>query len=403
MNTTSIPEPEQQTPPQKWKRSIMAAGAALALVIVGGFGGVAVGTALADGSVPTDNSIPADDSTQQPTEDAFPWSQLPDQYEQQMPNAEDSADSTDIDASPASDSEAAGIAMIETVLGYQGSEAAGTGIVLSSDGLMLTNNHVIQGSTEISVRTADGETYSATVVGTDATADIAVLQLENASNLTTATIDDDDDLAVGDEIAAVGNTLGGGELLTSSGVVTNLDASVTTMSQSSRDATETLSDLMEIDADVVSGDSGGAVLDDEDEVVGVTTAASSGAVNITGYAIHIDDALAIAESIVNGTETDTNTIGTPAFLGIALGSDTAMQQTSGATVAGVYEDTPAAGLGLVAGDTITAIDGISVSSASELSGVIAEYTPGTEISVTWTTGAGESVSGDTTLIAGPAD
>ncbi|KAB1642639.1 S1C family serine protease [Gulosibacter chungangensis] len=410
----------QAKPASGWKRALVAMGAALALVLAGGFGGVAVGTALADGATqqstgetpPQWNGGADSQSDSGPT---YPWDESQGQGQQQFPNSGGATDSAEIDANPASDSESAGVVIIETVLGYQSAEAAGTGIMLSADGLVLTNNHVIEGSTEIAVTTADGDTYSATVVGTDSTEDVAVLQLDDASNMTTATIDDDDDLAVGDEIAAIGNTAGGGELLSAAGTVTSLDASVTTSSMSRLEATETLTDMIEIDADVVSGDSGGAVLDDEGEVVGMTTAASSGTADITGYAIHIDDALDIAADIVNGVETDTNTIGTPAFLGIALSSETSSQQgqrgqqpggsqqLSGATIAGVYEDTPAAELGLAAGDTITAIDDVSVSSASELSGLIAEYTPGTEITVTWTTSAGESVSGTTTLMAGPAD
>jgi S1-C subfamily serine protease len=256
------------------------------------------------------------------------------------------------------------------------------------------------------VTTADGATYDATVVGTDSTEDVAVLQLEGASNLETATIDDDDDPAIGDEVTAVGNANGGGVLMSASGEVTDLDATVTASSMAGSGDSETLSGMIEFDADVVSGDSGGAVIDDEGEVVGMTTIASTGGTNIIGYAIDIDTALDVAQQIIDGVETDTNTLGTPAFLGIAIGESqqgAPSSATGGVPVAGVYESTPAAELGLAAGDTITAVDGIAVGSASELQALIAEYEPGTEITVTWTTSSGTEQSGTATLIAGPAD
>lgn len=410
------------------KRATIAIGAALGLLVAGAIGGVGIGVAVADGQIQEAYAqqraqVPEEDSSAQgQLEQTDPWDDLQQQEQQQLPDSgfpegaspEGGSDGTSasIDAEPASESESAGIVLIATVLEYQGAESAGTGIVIGSDGLVLTNNHVIDGSTEISVTTDDGATYTATVVGSDATEDVAVLQLEDAANLTTATIDDDDDLAVGDAIAAIGNANGAGELLSASGVVTALDASVTPESGTTLGTTQTLTEMIQIDADVVSGDSGGAVLDEEGEVVGVTTAASSGTEDIVGFAIPIDEALDVAQDIIDGIETETNTLGTPAFLGIAIADDasqsgtsqpgTTQQQVLGATVAGVYEDTPAAELGLEAGDVITAIDGISVASASELSALIAEYAPGTQITVRWTTAAGEAASGTATLIAGPA-
>ncbi|GMA34087.1 S1C family serine protease [Demequina litorisediminis] len=132
---------------------------------------------------------------------------------------------------------------------------------------------------------------------------------------------------------------------------------------------ETLDGMIEFSADVVGGDSGGALIDDEGEVVGMTTAASSGLATTIAYAVPIDEALEIAAQIQDGDETGTVSIGYPAMLGVAIASDTAgtqgqwgtqTQTTSGATVQGVYEDTPAAEAGLAAGDIITAVDGTAV-------------------------------------------
>ena len=184
--------------------------------------------------------------------------------------------------------------------------------MLSKDGLVLTNNHVIADSTKISVTVATtGKTYEASVVGSDSTEDVAVLQLKGASDLQPATVDDDS-VTVGDDVTAVGNSEGQGQLQAADGTVTDLGASVTTTAQGPEDS-ETLGDMIEVQADIVSGDSGGALLDDQGEVVGMNTAASSGAPVVTGFAIPIETALTTAESIIDGQQTSTNTIGYPAF------------------------------------------------------------------------------------------
>ncbi|WP_062202010.1 S1C family serine protease [Demequina salsinemoris] len=323
-------------------------------------------------------------------------------------------DSTQEDATTASDDESVGLVIIETELGYEEASAAGTGIVLTSDGLVLTNNHVIEDSTEIQVTIAStGETYTATVVGTDATNDVAVLQLEGASGLTTATLDDDVDPDVGDAVTAVGNAEGGGVLMAADGSVTELESTVTTSSEYTVEG-ETLDGMIEFEADVVSGDSGGALLDDEGEVVGITTAASTGLATTVAYAIPIDDALAIVDQILAGDESGTVEIGYPAFLGIAIssagtttsgtlpGQSTATTTTDGAQVAYVYDDTAAAAAGLVAGDTITAIDGTTITSGDDLSTAISGYEPGDSVTITWTDASGATESATVTLGEGPA-
>ncbi|MCG7285275.1 S1C family serine protease [Cellulomonas sp. ACRRI] len=321
-----------------------------------------------------------------------------------------------LDTSTATEAQQQGVVLIDTVLGYQSAEAAGSGIVLTSDGLVLTNNHVVEGATEITVTIgATGETYTAQVVGTDATADVAVLQLEGASGLTTATLDPDDGLAVGDAVTAVGNAQGGGVLLAADGTVTALDQSITTQAEGVSSG-ESLTGLIQVDADVVSGDSGGALLDDQGEVVGITTAASSGSSDITGFAIPIDDALDVATQIVAGQDSGTITLGYPAFLGVQLatgatstvpgpgGLGGATGSTgAGAIVAGVIDGTPAAQAGLAAGDAITAVDGTAVADGDALSAALAAHAPGDQVTLTWTTADGTAQTTTVTLIAGPAD
>ncbi|KAG4073348.1 hypothetical protein HA402_008504 [Bradysia odoriphaga] len=306
--------------------------------------------------------------------------------------------------------QATGVVIIETVLGYEDAEAAGTGLVLTSDGLILTNNHVIEGSTEISVTIAStGETYTARVVGSDAEDDVAVLQLEGASNLTTVTLDDDAE-SIGDAITAVGNAEGGGVLMAAAGEITELESSVTTSSTGTT-AGETLDGMIQIAADVVSGDSGGAVLDAEGEVIGVTTAASTGTATTTAFAIPIEDALAIVDQILAGDESGGATIGYPAFLGVQLASSlsagpgvgAAESTAGGATIAGVIYGTPAATAGLAAGDVITAVDGTAVADASALSDLLDTYDAGDAVTITWTDTAGTAHTATVALIEGPAD
>jgi len=324
--------------------------------------------------------------------------------------------STEAAATTAPASESTGLVLIDTVLGYDGASAAGTGIVLTSDGLVLTNNHVIDGSTAISVTVAaTGKTYTATVVGTDVTDDVALLQLQGASGITTATPDTHGGPAVGGGVTAVGNASGGGVLMAADDVVTQLDSSVTASSGYTVQG-ETLAGMIEFGAAVVAGDSGGALLNKQGEVVGITTAASVGSATIVAYAIPIDNALAIANKIETGDQSGGVTLGYPAFLGVAIASNignmpglgssglgtNGLGAVAGAQLAHVYAGTPAASAGLATGDTITALDGVTVTSADGLSTAISGHKPGDSVSLTWTDTSGSTQSATVKLIQGPA-
>lgn len=301
-------------------------------------------------------------------------------------------------ATPASDAQQVGVVTIASTLGYQGGESAGTGMVLTTDGLVLTNHHVVQGATSISVTVeSTGQTYEATVVGYDASADVALLQLTDASGLATVTLDDDGGAQVGDTVTAVGNAEGTGDLVAASGAVSGTDETMTA-STSSSGSSETLSGLLEFSAAVVGGDSGGPVLDDEGEVVGMTTAASVGGTATVAYAIDIVDAVAVVQQIEAGHAGDGVVLGYPAFLGIGLGTD----DGTGARVAGVLDGTPAATAGLAAGDVITAVDGTAVTGADALAAALAGHEPGDTVTLTWTSAAtGASAQAAVTLAQGP--
>ena len=315
-----------------------------------------------------------------------------------------------VDSDPATDAESTGVVLIDTVV--SGGQGAGTGMVLTSSGEVLTNYHVVEGATKITVTVATtGKTYQATVLGSDESADVALLQLKDASGLKTVTIDDDS-VAVGHAVTAVGNAGGTGSLTAADGTVTALKATITTASEGSIEG-ETLTSLIETDADVVAGDSGGPLIDSEGEVVGIDTAASTGS-QIDGYAIPIATALKVVDQIRSGEETSTVRIGSSGYLGVELAAGTVQQQgpwggstedsgySSGAEIAGVVDGEAAAKAGLEAGDVITAVDGKSIGSAEDLSEAIGSHDAGDKITISWTDTSGDSHSSTVTLGANPA-
>ena len=216
-----------------------------------------------------------------------------------------------------------GVVVIETNLAYQNAAAAGTGIVLTSSGRILTNNHVIAGATTIRVVVPKTtHTYTARVVGYDTTADVAVLQLQKASHLKTVTTGNASTLKLGARVTAVGNAGGTGKLTSSRGNVTGLNRSITV--QGDNGTTEQLTGLIETNAALQPGDSGGPLLNSAGRVVGIDTAASSSSpfasASSDGYAIPIGKATTIAKQIVSGKSSATVHIGATAFLGVQLGN-----------------------------------------------------------------------------------
>ncbi len=300
---------------------------------------------------------------------------------------------------------------IVTTLDYGSGEAAGTGIVLTSSGEILTNNHVIDGATSIKVTdVGNGKTYTATVVGYDESADVAVLQLQGASGLKTASISTSG-VAVGESVVALGNAGGvGGTPSGEAGTVTALDQSISAADEATG-ASEQLSGLIESNADIQAGDSGGPLVDSSGKVVAMDTAASSGFQFQGGrrtpggtqsYSIPISEATQIAKQIEAGDASSTVHIGTTAFLGIETAAASESGQTSGVDVTGVVTGSPAADAGLAAGDVITALDGTSLAAAGSLSSALVQHQPGDKVTVTWTDESGGTHATVVVLAVGPA-
>lgn len=306
-----------------------------------------------------------------------------------------------------------GVVVIDTNLGYQGGAAAGSGMVLTSSGTVLTNNHVIAGATTIQVVVPNtGHRYAARVVGYDRTKDVAVLRLSGASNLRTISVNSSS-AAVGEVVRAVGNAGGTGNLTSARGTVTGLNRSI--VASDEQGSSEQLTGLIETNAGVEPGDSGGPLLDRAGRVVGMDTAASASSSFASdasdAYAIPIGTALSIAKDIVGGKASATVHVGATAFLGVEVQPANdglngyggyGYAGTAGALIAGVVPRGPAASAGLSAGDVITAIDGHTVSSADQVSPLILGKKPGTKIMVTYLDQDGASYATTVKLGTGPA-
>ncbi|MCW2546844.1 MAG: hypothetical protein JWN96_1304 [Mycobacterium sp.] len=293
-----------------------------------------------------------------------------------------------------------GIVTINTTLNYDPNEqAAGTGMILTSNGYILTNNHVVESSTSISVTVeSTGKTYTATVVGTDKTADVAVLKLTGASGLTPVTFDSTEKVTVGQSIYSVGNAEGTGNLVTAVGTVGAVNQSLSIGSDQSN-TPENLSGLIQLNSDVVSGDSGGPLFDKSGHVIGIVTAASSGSSTVTGYAINIAQVLKVAKSIEAGSASSEIVIGYPAFAGISIPQT---PSADGVPVASTFPGSPANVAGIGEGDVITAVNGAAVTSADQLTAAIQAHKVGDSVNITWLDPSGVSHSASITLVAGPA-
>jgi S1-C subfamily serine protease len=308
-----------------------------------------------------------------------------------------------------------GLVDIVTTLGFEQAQAAGTGMVLTSSGEVLTNNHVIEGATTIrATDIGNGQTYPAKVIGYDRGHDIAVLKLSGASGLQTVTLGSSSSAQLGQKVVALGNAGGrGGTPSVVSGHITGLNESITASDQSAG-TSEQLTGLIKHDAAIQPGDSGGPLVNTTGAVIGIDTAASShdfqfsdGTSQTQGFAIPINQAMSIAREIRAGEASASVHIGATGFLGVEVSSDSraaaqGVQAGSGALIEGVVSGAPAEVAGLGAGDVINAVDGRSVTSAKGLQSALGRHHPGDRVIISWTDQSGQSHSAKVQLEAGPA-
>ena len=294
----------------------------------------------------------------------------------------------------------------------QSGQAAGTGMILTSSGEVLTNNHVVEGSTGIKVSIPGRSgTYTATVVGVSPPADVALIQVQGVSGLPTVTVANSSNLSVGQPVVAMGNALGqGGAPSVTQGNITGLDQTITATSDNG--SSEQLTGLIESDAEISPGDSGGPLVNASGQVIGMITAGEARGFRQTtstvGYAIPASSAVSVVNEIRAGHASSSILIGPTGYLGVSvrdLDANTAARLglgvTSGALVRGVAQGSPAAQAGITANSAITAIDGTGIGSANDLGPAIQSHKPGDRIRVTWADQNGTHTA-SATLIAGPA-
>lgn len=279
---------------------------------------------------------------------------------------------------------------------------SGSGVVLSADGYVLTNNHVVAldgaGEAAVQVRTADGRLYDARIVGTDPSSDLAVLQLADAGGLTAATFADSEDVQVGDLAVAIGAPLGLSNTVTN-GIISATDRAVATGS----DQEQTVIDALQTDAAINPGNSGGALVDAAGEVIGINTAIATVATQVpgqqsqggnigVGFAIPSNTATRIAQQII-----DTGSA-THALLGVSArtAAEDGAAIGTGAEVVLVQAGSPAAEAGLEIGDVVTAVGDRAVTSSTELTAAVRSAEPGDEVTLTVRRGS-DTTTMDVTL------
>ena len=348
-----------------------------------------------------------------------------------------------------------GLVVITSDLKYtgNGAAAAATGMIISKSGLVLTNNHVINGTTQLEATVvATNHRYPAKWLGYDKGSDVAVIKLQGASGLTTVPIGDSGAVKVGDSVVGMGNAGGTGSITAVPGSVTGLNQSITASDDGSGQSSERLTGMIETNANIIPGDSGGPLASTDGKVIGMDTAASTNSFTNNqqnvGFAIPIDRALSIARRIIAGQQGGGVQIQPTGFVGVLVPSgpngaqsnatnprvqlqqEKSNQQTfggqpptapnscvsndsnpgipasvapvsSGTLVIGSLCSTPAATAGLLPGDVITAVNGHRVSSPSSLMTVLKTIRGGSNVTITWVTTSDQTMTKTITLASAP--
>ena len=296
-----------------------------------------------------------------------------------------------------------------------GGQAAGTGMIVSRNGEIVTNNHVVQGADTVRVTIAGHRSDPATLVGTDPSADIAVLRVSGFNHLPTMRFGNSSSVTVGDPVVAIGNALGlGGDPTVTDGIISATGRTITAADETGS-IEETLHGLLQTDAPIAPGNSGGPLVNSAGDVIGMDTAAPSAgtASSSIGFAIPVDTVRQIADEIARHKELPGLVYGRPAFLGVEVVDSSEVSGgancfgnafgwwpgfgpvastpngTPGVVVAAVDPASAAAGAGIESGDVITAVDGEATRSTAALSKVVAAHRPGQAVSVSVSTQSGK--------------
>jgi len=343
-----------------------------------------------------------------------------------------------------------GLVEISSNLAYQGSQAAATGMVISKNGLVLTNNHVITDTTQLTAKiVATGKQFPAKWLGYDSADDVAVIKLVGARNLRTVPLGNSSGVRLGDHVIAMGNAYGAGHFPAVAGTITGMHRTITA-SDSGAATKETLHGMLQTNAGIVQGDSGGPLANTAGQVIGMNTAAATGSFGSStqnvGFAIPINKALRIAGQIIHGKSSPWVQIGSTGFLGVLVPAGQAsmvkspqqqrerqLQQdqgsagfpvqpsapvclqnsqsagvprhvapvAAGALIIGELCGTPADRAGIIAGDVIVSVGGKRISSPKQLTGVMTGLKPGTSVKVSWVDVSGQAHTGSLQLVQAP--
>jgi serine protease Do len=292
------------------------------------------------------------------------------------------------------------VVQIDTTIDYQHAIGAGTGFLLSPGGEVVTNFHVVQGADVITAHNVGtGQSFPVDLIGYDRTHDIALLQLRGAGGLPTAPLGNSAQVVAGDPAVAIGNANPDGPPTREAGTITQLGRTIDAKDALTGSSDE-LNGLIEVAANVRAGDSGGPLVNGAGQVIGVTVAAT---VNYRfapagkGFAIPINQALAITDQIRARAPSDTVHIGPPTMLGVGVAAGDQREGVQGVLVREALRGGPAAQAGLVDGDVLTSIDGAPMDSATTLTNVLDRHYPGDVVNLTWIDGSGQQRTGKATL------
>jgi S1-C subfamily serine protease len=425
--------------PPRWRWAPLISYAAVAAVAAG-CGGLAVALTSPSASPPSASAglRPRSGASAQPGAGATPGADISSATMQRVEGA----------VQP-------GLVVINSKLQDDGADvsgAAGTGMIISSSGLVLTNNHVINATNGLTATVvATHKTYPAMWLGYDKGSDIAVIKLEGASGLTQVPLGDSSAVKAGDGVIAMGNADGTGRITTVTGAITGLNEAITASDEGSGESAEHLTGMLQTDADIIQGDSGGPLVSTAGKVIGMDTASSSDVMasqENVGFAIPINKAMAIARVIIAGRPGAGVRVGATGFAGVLVASAPGGRQStqtsprsqleqmeeskehqglgpggsfytspsgclsntadagvpghiapasSGTLVLGALCQSPAAAAGLAAGDVITAAAGQPVSSPVSLTSILAKVPAGKTVSIVWVTPGGQTVTHKITL------